>query len=184
MMAHQVLKPPMRGTEHNAAREYKTRLYVTSPPIARAHTGPSPSRKERAYEHCERSEALAQGSPLAHERGDDPRPDRYLPPLSSSRAALRSKRWCQPDLPRSPRPLAIAWPFVGLGPGAHSWVSQGSRPSRNSERRPKRIKLGTPELEALKTWSLQSPRRLQRDANQARRLCRRMRESEQLPADR
>ena len=72
-------------------RECQTSLYVTSPPIARAHTGASSYCEERAYEHSERSEALAQGSPLAHHRGDDPRPDRYPLPLSysSSRAALR-----------------------------------------------------------------------------------------------
>jgi hypothetical protein len=81
----------MRRTEHNPVREYKTRPYVTSPSIARAHTGASSHCKERAIEHSERSEALAQVSPLAHQRSDDPRPDRYPPILSSStsRAALR-----------------------------------------------------------------------------------------------
>jgi hypothetical protein len=69
---------------HSPMRQYQNRPYVTSPSIARAHTGASSYCKESAFEHYERSEALAQGSALAHHRGDDPRLDRYPPPLSSS----------------------------------------------------------------------------------------------------
>jgi len=83
-MVHHVVEPLIRSAVHSPMREYQTYPYVTSPSIARAHTGASSHCKERAFEHSERSEALAQVSPLAHHRGDDPRPDRYLPPLSSS----------------------------------------------------------------------------------------------------
>jgi hypothetical protein len=65
-------------------REHQNRPYVTSPSIARAHTGASSYRKERAFEHSEQSEALAQVSPVAYHRIDDPRPDRYLPPLTTT----------------------------------------------------------------------------------------------------
>jgi DNA-binding NtrC family response regulator len=40
-MARHVAEPPMRRTEHKPVRESKTRPYVTSPSIVRAHTGAS-----------------------------------------------------------------------------------------------------------------------------------------------
>ena len=83
---------PRARSAHSRMREHQNRPYVTSPSIARAHTGASSYCKERAFEHSERSEALAQVSPLAHHRGNDPRPNRYPSPLSSSRsrAALKA----------------------------------------------------------------------------------------------
>jgi hypothetical protein len=91
MMVHHDIEPLMRRAVQTRMRESQTHLYVTSLSIARAHTRVSTYRKERAFEHFERSEALAQVSPLAHHRGDDPRFDRYLSPLNSSRSrgALR-----------------------------------------------------------------------------------------------
>ena len=82
------------GRRNTNRRESPKPILMSHQPRSRAPTlAPHPSRKEHAFEHCEQSEALAQGSPLAHERGDDPRPDRHPPQLSRG-GAPRSRRWC------------------------------------------------------------------------------------------
>jgi hypothetical protein len=65
-------------------RHTQTYPYVTSPSIARAHTSASPFCKERAIEQSERSEALAQVSPLVDHRGDNPRRGHHPLPLGDS----------------------------------------------------------------------------------------------------
>jgi hypothetical protein len=89
MMARWVVEPPMRRTGHTTQGENRSLCHIT--PDRTRPDWPFTFLEGARIEHFERSEALAQGGPLAPQRRDDPRSDRYPPPLTSRGGAPRSK---------------------------------------------------------------------------------------------
>jgi hypothetical protein len=63
-MVHHDIEPLMRRAVHTRMREYETRPYVTSPSIARAHTGASSYCKERALNITNKVKLWHKSAPL------------------------------------------------------------------------------------------------------------------------